>query len=383
MKKLNLFFTILLMLGIGFCPPLKAQTQIVKTLDDPGRAPKIIGRPFLQTDNSIALYMELLYTQSLETVSLYSGFSISPQDFIFRFYLPGYPNFITLTIYENGTLQADSSINYEKISVFSTPPESEKYQYTIQENTINKISIEIDPFVASQNGSYVEDGIGKINKIDGTGPALSFFGEDINEDSGRLRLRLQGVINDENAPNRGTFFFSGIKGTPITFTAEELAILNDANGRSFVMRQTATNATSVVNIPAQADAAAIGQAIKTAGVPHTIYIQPEVKNDGSLKIYADEAFTLEGDEILSISQHNVFEQKVAVYPNPTTEVLYLDHKESAEITYVVYDMTGKQMQTTHSKGAQHLINVELLAPGVYLLEATTGKQKKQWRFVKE
>jgi len=333
MKKLNLFFTILLMLGIGFCPPLKAQTQIVKTLDDPGRAPRVeatlIDDPYSASFN---FYIG-------PNITPYYTMTFDPFRSLLEDYVKGYSLQVTDT-------QTNTQFEIESSTILETPYSRYSFVFTWD-------PYELELSLASTPGQLQRVVFGSTARID---CAIT--------------------------PGGGPIAF-GTDGTPITFTAEELAILNDANGRSFVMRQTATNATSVVNIPAQADAAAIGQAIKTAGVPHTIYIQPEVKNDGSLKIYADEAFTLEGDEILSISQHNVFEQKVAVYPNPTTEVLYLDHKESAEITYVVYDMTGKQMQTTHSKGAQHQINVELLAPGVYLLEATTGKQKKQWRFVKE
>jgi len=72
-----------------------------------------------------------------------------------------------------------------------------------------------------------------------------------------------------------------------------------------------------------------------------------------------------------------------LYPNPTSELLHLDHDTAKELYYVVYDLTGKRVQSTTCSGTQHVINVSPLAPGVYILETHTSQQKNQWRFVKE
>ncbi|MEN8890667.1 MAG: T9SS type A sorting domain-containing protein, partial [Wenyingzhuangia sp.] len=72
-----------------------------------------------------------------------------------------------------------------------------------------------------------------------------------------------------------------------------------------------------------------------------------------------------------------------LYPNPTSELLHLDHDTAKELDYVVYDLTGKRVQSTTCSGTQHVINVSPLAPGVYVLETHTSQQKNQWRFVKE
>ncbi|MBT6252046.1 MAG: hypothetical protein HOI84_01955, partial [Flavobacteriaceae bacterium] len=64
------------------------------------------------------------------------------------------------------------------------------------------------------------------------------------------------------------------------------------NGTTFVLTQTATSETTDVVIDQAATAEEIGEAIKAAAGTFTIYVQPEVQDDGSLHIFADEAFTI-------------------------------------------------------------------------------------------
>ena len=332
MKKLNLFFTILLMLGIGLLNPLIAQTQMVKTLDDPGSAPAVE----FQIPNGILVVSAINIGNDGSTLSATSiNFTYSPPSL-----------YLLSDAYKTIMSNTDSEFRFTESTILSKPYEQYHMSFTWDAYELSHSTHDTSKYPI----------IGPEAEV-----AISL--------TGGGSVSVPSVY--------------GTKGTPIRFTAEELAALNDANGRSFIMRQTATNATSIVNIPAQADAAAIGQAIKTAGIPHTIYIQPEIQDDGSLEIYADESFTLEGDPILSSPLQISSKQNEMLYPNPTSELLHLDHNTAKELDYVVYDLTGKRVQSTTCSGTQHVINVSPLAPGVYILETHTSQQKNQWRFAKE
>ena len=74
---------------------------------------------------------------------------------------------------------------------------------------------------------------------------------------------------------------------------------------------------------------------------------------------------------------------VMVYPNPVTSHLYIDNPQSVELSYTVYDLTGKALSTHYKTGQTHRIDVSALSKGVYLLESKHGNQRGVFRFVKE
>lgn len=85
----------------------------------------------------------------------------------------------------------------------------------------------------------------------------------------------------------------------------------------------------------------------------------------------------------TLSIGNFAQQSLSVYPNPVTTTIHVKNSIAKEATYTIRDFTGKQIKKSKGKGTEHNIDVSQLAPGVYLLEATTEKQKTQWRFVKK
>jgi len=352
MKKKITVSSFLLMLLLSLTT--MAQNLVVKTLDNPGSNSVVTG-----TFNLSEFLQIQIVSLNNYNIPLYAI----------------YP--LTNNVYYQAPLQEEASAEngpfYVRLKVtdsdgnttYIEPYDSPAYAYDFSGTYTFEMTI--DPFLAAATPN-----------LETENPSLLLFGN--NCDNNICNNNIVHTKPDGNGDIIDGVF--GTNGTPITFTAEELAILNDANGRSFVMRQTATNATSVVNIPAHADAATIGQAIKNAGIPHTIYIQPEIQEDGSLEIYADEAFTLEGDEILSTQWQEAFGQNIALYPNPATDVLHLDYDTAKEIEYGIYNLAGQRVQTVKSKGTQHNLNVSELAPGMYVLEAMGESQKTHFRFVK-
>ena len=76
-------------------------------------------------------------------------------------------------------------------------------------------------------------------------------------------------------------------------------------------------------------------------------------------------------------------QALVLYPNPVTSHLYIDNSQSVELSYTVYDLTGKALSTHYKTGQTHRIDVSALSNGVYLLESKHGNQRGVFRFVKE
>ena len=77
------------------------------------------------------------------------------------------------------------------------------------------------------------------------------------------------------------------------------------------------------------------------------------------------------------------------YPNPTTENITVNYslEESAKVQYVIYDLTGKKVQTeaaTRFPGAQQQsIDVNSLRAGTYLLSLNVNGSVITKRFVKK
>ena len=82
----------------------------------------------------------------------------------------------------------------------------------------------------------------------------------------------------------------------------------------------------------------------------------------------------------SLSIEHVAEVQVVVYPNPTTDALYLDLPQETIEEVMVYNMLGQRVlkpQTSQS------IDVSMLKPGVYLLKLKDQDQRiRTHKFIK-
>ena len=76
--------------------------------------------------------------------------------------------------------------------------------------------------------------------------------------------------------------------------------------------------------------------------------------------------------------------KVKVYPNPTTEVIFITHPTEQFFEVKITDISGKQiLQTAHQR--QQPLNVQSLTSGTYLVTVTTkdSKQINTYKVIKK
>ena len=123
----------------------------------------------------------------------------------------------------------------------------------------------------------------------------------------------------------------------------------------------------------------------------TIYYAGNATNNNGAKtgdyIYnASQVVTPAG---VSVSEQENSPFTFSFYPNPTTENITMNYslEESAKIQYVIYDLTGKKVQTesaTRFPGAQQQsIDVNSLQAGTYLLSLNLNGNVITKRFVKK
>jgi hypothetical protein len=76
-------------------------------------------------------------------------------------------------------------------------------------------------------------------------------------------------------------------------------------------------------------------------------------------------------------------QSLVLCPNPVRNRLHIENPLASELTYRVYDLSGKARSAHHKTGQSHSIDVRALAKGVYFLESKHGDQTAVMQFVKE
>ena len=89
------------------------------------------------------------------------------------------------------------------------------------------------------------------------------------------------------------------------------------------------------------------------------------------------------DKPSSTKQH--LQAKFSVYPNPTTDVLYVNALSTESITQAkIYDLSGKQLLNLSfdNHQAQQQIAVEHLASGMYIIELASEKHTQKTKFIK-
>ena len=76
--------------------------------------------------------------------------------------------------------------------------------------------------------------------------------------------------------------------------------------------------------------------------------------------------------------------KVKVYPNPTTEVIFITHPTEQFFEVRITDVSGKQiLQTPHQR--QQTLSVQSLTSGTYFVTVTTrdSKQTNTYKIIKQ
>ncbi len=74
--------------------------------------------------------------------------------------------------------------------------------------------------------------------------------------------------------------------------------------------------------------------------------------------------------------NNVINNKVNVYPNPTTSYIYLSSEEEM-LNVVIYNLNGSICKKTNISGVNNIINVDDIPAGTYILKVVTQNSESQ------
>jgi len=95
------------------------------------------------------------------------------------------------------------------------------------------------------------------------------------------------------------------------------------------------------------------------------------RDDGNFAVFQDSKILGINDKALS---------KVGLFPNPTTDLLYIDSEFGVIEQLTVYDRTGRQVLKQTPEG--NAIDVSILPQGLYFIEITVDAEKAIQKFIK-
>ena len=75
---------------------------------------------------------------------------------------------------------------------------------------------------------------------------------------------------------------------------------------------------------------------------------------------------------------HAFELGLSVYPNPTSDIVYIDGNYT-QLNVIVYDVLGKQLM---NKSIKNSIDISHLGNGVYILQLSDGVKLTTLRIIK-
>lgn len=90
--------------------------------------------------------------------------------------------------------------------------------------------------------------------------------------------------------------------------------------------------------------------------------------------------------VVSVEDFPGFDLKVQVYPNPATELLnvYLEYGNYENVTFGLYDMSGRLMVSDKMKNEMQQISFSAYPSGIYFLRMTIdGREAKSFKIVKQ
>lgn len=125
--------------------------------------------------------------------------------------------------------------------------------------------------------------------------------------------------------------------------------------------------------------------------PITMYFAGNAANNNGTKTgdYIYTASQVVNSAGVSVSEQTVEAVTFSFYPNPASENITLNYSltESSKVSYTIFDLTGKQVQTDSANrfpGAQQqIIDINNLQAGTYLLNLNTNGKVITKRFVKK
>ncbi|MDT0559680.1 M28 family peptidase [Ichthyenterobacterium sp. W332] len=85
----------------------------------------------------------------------------------------------------------------------------------------------------------------------------------------------------------------------------------------------------------------------------------------------------------TLSTEDFESRSFSIFPNPVVDVLNIESNINSELSFKIYDVSGKVVMQFYSENKLTKVDISELANGVYFLNVTTPDKTESFRFVKE
>jgi len=83
---------------------------------------------------------------------------------------------------------------------------------------------------------------------------------------------------------------------------------------------------------------------------------------------------------LSVNDLN-YDQLISIYPNPTSDLLWIKNPTHATLVYIIQDITGKTIVKTKTAESTYHIDLQTIPNGIYFLTIKSSQQQTTKKFV--
>ncbi|MGK4566432.1 T9SS type A sorting domain-containing protein [Flavobacterium sp. 3HN19-14] len=87
--------------------------------------------------------------------------------------------------------------------------------------------------------------------------------------------------------------------------------------------------------------------------------------------------------VLSTEDHSII--TTIVYPNPTSDLLFIQNKDGQEMEISLFNETGQQLQSKKSNSSEDKIDITNLASGIYIvnIRLTATNKTNSYKIIKK
>ena len=87
---------------------------------------------------------------------------------------------------------------------------------------------------------------------------------------------------------------------------------------------------------------------------------------------------------VSVSENEMEDPMVSIYPNPATDFFYIDNKENENVDFVIYDACGRMVQSgVVIRMTSMMVDTASLTSGVYFIRIRTSRILNSLHFLKQ
>lgn len=107
-------------------------------------------------------------------------------------------------------------------------------------------------------------------------------------------------------------------------------------------------------------------------------------SDNTFPLYKRAGITNACDYIAGFSENQLSVEQIRIFPNPTTSALRISMGKSRSQFFInLFNPQGQLIRTQHEIGADAILNIEDVTPGLYILHIQSNEESLMFKIIKD